>query len=132
MSFIQRVVCFISPSLVDGTETLNELDKITSNSKMDILRRNLHPALAVYNPKGVKTTLTNIHPNYLELDISTVSISVDSNTISNTKINNQFSKRNDLDNLMNYRGALGDVQFNAQFHVKVDIAIIYFDFSSTR
>ena len=74
MIFIQRVVCFISPSLVDGTEkTLNELDKITSNSKMDILRRNLHPALAVYNPKGVKTTLTNIHPNYLELDISTVS-----------------------------------------------------------
>ena len=31
---------------------------------------------------------------------------------------------------MNYRGAVGDVQFNAQFHVKVDIAIIYFDFSS--
>ena len=29
---------------------------------------------------------------------------------------------------MNYKGALGDVQFNAQFHVKVDIAIIYFDF----
>lgn len=82
-------------------------------------RSRLQPALAVYNPTLAITTLSNIKPNNLELDVTTlhraVFISEDNNTISNTNMNNQFSNRNDFANLVNYKGVVGDIQFNSKF-----------------
>nr|XP_022338372.1 uncharacterized protein LOC111133924 [Crassostrea virginica] len=103
---------------------------------------NLLPALAAYNPKLARTTLTNIQPDDLELDITSlhraVFMSEDNNTISNTKVNSQYSKRNVVGNLLNYKGVVGDVQFNKKFHMglpeyfelKVEINVMAFDFGA--
>ena len=103
---------------------------------------NLLPALAAYNPKLARTTLTNIQPDDLELDITSlhraVFMSEDNNTISNTKVNSQYSKRNVVGNLLNYKGVVGDVQFNKKFQMglpeyfelKVEINVMAFDFGA--
>lgn len=103
-------------------------------------RSRLQPALAVYNPTLAITTLSNIKPKNLELDVTTlhraVFISEDNNMISNTNMNNQFSKRNDVGNLVNYKGVVGDIQFNSKFgtglpeyfEVSVDINVMAFQF----
>ena len=100
---------------------------------------NLLPALAAYNPKLARTTLTNIQPDNVELDITSlhrdVFMSENNNTISSAKINNLFSKRNVVGNLVNYKGVIGDIQFNQKFHmglpeyfeVRVDIDVMAFE-----
>lgn len=79
----------------------------------------LRPVVGVYNPKLAITSLTNIETKHIEFDVSTlhraVFMSADNNTISNIKLNDQFSQRNSRGNLVSYRGVLGDIQFNSQF-----------------
>ncbi|XP_062574833.1 uncharacterized protein LOC134236671 [Saccostrea cucullata] len=103
------------------------------------LGEDLHPAFAIYNPTLAKTTLTLLKTSHLEMDVTTlhrtVFMSDDNNTISNFKVNEKFTRRNNRGNLIKYKGAIGDVQFNKMlysglpeyFEVVASIDIIAYD-----
>ncbi|XP_061180240.1 uncharacterized protein LOC133188769 [Saccostrea echinata] len=84
------------------------------------LNKDLRSALAIYNPTLARTTLTVLQTSSLELDITTlhrlIFMSEDNNTISNFKVNEKFTRRNNRGNLIKYKGVIGDVQFNRKFY----------------